>query len=52
MQEFISLADKYNVLLAVYPSSGLGSDLERLKEFYKRFNFSESNGLYLIRQPK
>jgi GNAT superfamily N-acetyltransferase len=44
MYEITSIADSFSLDIALTPNSGYGGDYERLKVFYKRFDFKETTG--------
>jgi len=46
-----SLADEYGKMVSLVPSDIFGSDLNRLKKFYLKFDFQEVSENYL-RYPK
>lgn len=60
MNELVNLADKRNLKTALTPSKDFGGDVNKLKEFYKRFGFVENKGKnkdfsiseYMYRNPK
>jgi predicted GNAT family N-acyltransferase len=55
MQDMITFADNYNLIINLTPSSKFGSDILKLKDFYSNFGFIKNNNkLYvgaMIRYP-
>jgi len=50
MKDITELADYHNITLTVNPSDEFGSDLNRLKQFYGKFDFVPL-GVSMIRRP-
>lgn len=44
IKDIIQLADKYQLIVALTPSDGWGSNLNRLRKFYKNFGFKDNKG--------
>jgi hypothetical protein len=44
MQDLINYADKNDKVITLSPSNSFGSSVERLKQFYKRFEFMSNLG--------
>jgi len=53
MEKILDYADRYRMRIYLTPSSDYGSNLRRLKKFYKRFNFKRARSrlFSMIREP-